>query len=187
MSFAVFEAEIARIRGSSVEETAMDLIVQDSSRVDVAYFMMTEENVQKQLALPWVSFGSDEGSYAPEGVFLKSNPHPRAYGNFARVIGHYTRDEKVLSLALAIQKMSKLPATNLKIKKRGELKIGNYADIVVFDPRTVLDHATYDQPHQYATGITDVFVNGIAVIKNGEHTGNKPGRFVKGPGWKKNL
>ncbi|MEP7144376.1 MAG: D-aminoacylase [Ferruginibacter sp.] len=178
-------AAIAKIRGASPEETAMDLIVQDSSRIEVAYFMMNEDNVKKQVALPWVSFGSDEGSYAPEGLFLKFNPHPRAYGNFARVIGHYTRDEKMLSLAEAIKKLSKLPATNLRIKKRGELKAGNYADIVIFDPAKIQDHATYDKPHQYATGITDVFVNGVPVLKDGAHTGNKPGRFVKGPGWKK--
>lgn len=180
-------AQIAAARGTSPEETAMDLIVQDSSRIDVAYFLMNEDNVKKQVALPWVSFGSDEGTYAPEGVFLKFNPHPRAYGNFARVIGHYSREEKILSLAHAIQKLSKLPATNLKIKKRGELKAGNYADIVIFDPAKIEDHATYDKPHQYATGISDVFVNGVAVLEGGNHTGNKPGRFVKGPGWKKGL
>ncbi|MEO5888654.1 MAG: D-aminoacylase [Ferruginibacter sp.] len=178
-------AQIAALRGTPVEETAMNLIVLDSSRVDVAYFMMNEENVKKQIALPWVSFGSDEGSYATEAAFLESNPHPRAYGTFARVIGHYARDEKVLSLAQAIKKLSKLPADNLKIKKRGELKPGNYADIVIFDPAKIQDHATYDKPHQYATGITEVFVNGIAVVKNGEHTGSKPGKFIKGPGWKK--
>ena len=177
-------AEIARMRGKTVEETAMDLIVQDSSRVEVAYFLMNEENVKKQLALPWVSFGSDEGSYAPEGVFLKFNPHPRAYGNFIRVIGPYSRDEKVVSLQSAIYKLSGLPAANLSLKKRGTLVIGNYADIVLFDPALVKDNATYTKPHQYASGVTDVWVNGIQVLKNGEHTGLKPGRFVKGPGWK---
>jgi len=131
-----------------------------------------------------VSFGSDEGSYRPEGVFLKSNPHPRAYGNFARVIGQYTRDEKLLSLQKGIYKLSKLPATNLKLRNRGELKVGYYADIVVFDPKTVKDNATFDKPHQYATGIEDVFVNGTRVLKNGQHTNAKPGRFVKGPGYK---
>jgi N-acyl-D-amino-acid deacylase len=177
-------AEIARMRGKTAEETAMDLIVQDSSRVGVAYFLMNEENVKKQLALPWVSFGSDEGSYAPEGVFLKFNPHPRAYGNFIRVIGPYSRDEKVVSLQSAIYKLSGLPAANLSLKKRGTLVMGNYADIVLFDPALVKDHATYSKPHQYASGVTDVWVNGTQVLKNGEHTGLKPGRFVKGPGWK---
>ncbi len=178
-------AEVAKIRGTSPEETAMNLIIQDSTRIGVAYFLMNEDNVKKQIVLPWVSFGSDEESYSPEGVFLKSNPHPRAYGNFIRVIGKYTRDEKLMPLQLAVNKLSKLPATNLKLQKRGELKVGNYADIVVFDPATVQDHATYDKPQQFATGISDVFVNGVQVLKNGEHTGATPGRFIKGPGYKK--
>lgn len=177
-------AEVAKIRGTSPEETAMDLIVQDSTRIGTAYFLMNEENIKKQLALPWVSFGSDEGSYSPEGVFLKSNAHPRAYGNFTRVIGKYSRDEHVLPLEEAIRKLSKLPATNLKLKKRGELKVGNYADVLVFDPSKVNDHASYDKPHQFATGMIHVFVNGVQVLKDGEHTGAKPGRFVKGPGVK---
>jgi N-acyl-D-amino-acid deacylase len=176
-------AEVAKIRGKSPEETALDLIVQDSTRIDVAFFFMTESNLKKEIALPWVSFGSDAGSYTPEGVFLKSQPHPRSYGNFARVLGHYVRDEKILPLEKAIYKLSKLPATNLKLKKRGELKVGNYADIVIFDPEKVQDHATFDKPQQFATGISDVFVNGTAVLKSGEHTGAKPGRFVKGPGY----
>ena len=178
-------AEVARIRGTTPEETAMDLIVQDSTRVGVAYFLMNENNVQKEVALPWVSFGSDEASYAPEGVFLKSNAHPRAYGCFARVIGKYTRDEKLMTLQQAIYKLAKLPATNINLKKRGVLTVGNYADIVIFDPNTVQDHATYDKPHQYATGVSDVFVNGLQVLKNNEHTGASPGRFLKGPGYKK--
>ena len=178
-------ADVAKIRGKSPEETAMDLIVQDSTRIGVAFFMMNENIVKKQLALPWVSFGSDAGSYSPEGVFLKSQPHPRSYGNFIRVIGHYVRDEKLLPLEKAIYKLAKLPATNLKLKKRGELKVGNYADIIIFDPSKVQDHAVYDKPQQFATGISDVFVNGVAVLKNGEHTNAKPGRFVKGPGYKK--
>lgn len=176
-------AEVAKIKGESPEETAMDLIVQDSTRIGAAYFLMNEENVKKQVALPWVSFGSDEGSYSPEGVFLKSQPHPRAYGNFIRVIGQYSRDEKLLSLEKAIYKLAKLPATNLKLKKRGELKVGYYADVVIFDPEKVKDLATYDKPQQFATGISDVFVNGVAVLKNGEHTGATPGKFVKGPGY----
>ena len=177
-------AEVAKIRNKSPEETAMDLIIQDSSRVGTIYFLMDENNIKKQIALPWVSFGSDEGSYTTEGVFLKSNAHPRAYGNFARVLGKYSRDEKLLSLAEAIRKLTKLPATNLKIQKRGELKTGYYADIVIFDPAKVQDHSTFDKPHQYSTGMIHVFVNGIQVLKNGEHTGSKPGRFVKGPGAK---
>jgi N-acyl-D-amino-acid deacylase len=178
-------AEAAKMRNSTPEETAMDLIVQDSTRVGVAYFLMSEENVKKQVALPWVSFGSDEGSYTTEGVFLKSNAHPRAYGNFARVIGHYARDEKILSLQAAIQKLANLPAKHLKLQKRGELKTGYFADIVIFDPAKVKDNATFEKPHQYADGMVDVFVNGIAVFKNGEPTGNAAGRFVKGPGYKK--
>jgi N-acyl-D-amino-acid deacylase len=176
-------AEVAKIRGSTPEETAIDLIVQDSSRVGVGYFLMTEENVKKQLALPWVSFGSDAASYTNAGVFLKSSVHPRAYGNFVRVIGKYTRDEKVISLQQAIYKLTKLPAGNLKLKRRGQLKPGYFADIVIFDPAAVTDHATYDKPHQYATGISDVFVNGVQVLKDGNHTGATPGRFIHGPGW----
>ena len=177
-------AEVAKIRGTTAEDAAIDLIIQDSTRVGTAFFLMSEENVKKQVAIPWVSFGSDEGSYTNEGVFLKSNAHPRAYGTFARVLGKYSRDEKLITLQEAIRKLSRLPATNLKIQKRGELKAGNYADIVIFDPAKVKDNATFDKPHQYAEGMIHVFVNGVQVLKNGEHTGAKPGRFVKGPGWK---
>lgn len=177
-------ADVAKIRGTSPAQTAMDLIVQDSTRIEVVYFMMNEDNVKKQVALPWVSFGSDEASYSiDDSAFLKSNAHPRAYGNFARVLGHYCRDEKVLTLQQAINKLAKLPATNLKLQKRGELKAGNYADVVVFDPSIIEDHATYEKPHQYATGMLQVFVNGTQVLKDGEHTGAKPGRFIKGPGY----
>ncbi|MFN2457247.1 MAG: amidohydrolase family protein [Chitinophagaceae bacterium] len=178
-------AEVAQIRNSTEEETAINLIVEDSSRVDVAYFLMSEANVKKQMKLPWVSFGSDAWSAAPEAVFLKTNVHPRSNGNFARVIGKYTRDEKVLTLPEAIRKLTKLPATNLKLKKRGQLKHGYYADVVIFDPKTVKDHATFEKPHQLATGVTDVLVNGIQVLKNGRHTGATPGKFLKGPGWKR--
>ena len=178
-------AAVAKMRGTSAEETAMDLIVQDSTRVECIFFLMDENNVKKQIAIPWLSFGSDEGSYEPAGVFLKSNPHPRAYGNFSRVLGKYVREEKIISLQEAIRKLSKLPATNLKIKNRGELKTGNYADIVIFDPAKVKDNATFEKPHQYAEGMIHVFVNGVQVLKDGEHTGAKPGKFVKGPGWKK--
>lgn len=177
--------EAAKMRGTSPEETAMDLIIQDSTRVGVAYFLMDENNIKKEIILPWVSFGSDEASYTNEGIFLKSNAHPRAYGNFARVIGKYSRDEKLMTLQQAIYKLSNLPATHLKLQKRGELKVGNYADIVIFDPAKVQDHATYDKPHQYATGVSDVFVNGVQVLKNNEPAGASPGRFLKGPGYKK--
>lgn len=180
-------AQVAAIRGTSPEETAMDLIIEDSTRIGVAYFLMDENNIKKEIVLPWVSFGSDEAAYTNEGIFLKSNAHPRAYGNFARVIGKYSRDEKLMTLQQAIYKLAKLPATHLKLQKRGELKVGNYADVVIFDPAAVQDHATYEKPHQYATGITDVFINGIQVLKNNEHTGAIPGRFLKGAGYGKNL
>jgi N-acyl-D-amino-acid deacylase len=178
-------AEVAKARGKSPEETAMDLVVLDDSRVGTVYFLMSEDNIKKQLALPWLSFGSDAEALATEGVFLKSNPHPRAYGNFARVIGKYARDEKVLTLQDAVRKLTSLPATNLKLKKRGELKPGYYADVVVFDPIAVTDHATFEKPHQYATGMVHVFVNGKQVLRDGEHTGALPGRVVRGPGWKR--
>lgn len=176
--------EVAKIRGTSPEETAMNLIVEDSTRIGVAYFSMDSNNLRKEISQPWMSFCSDESSQAPEGVFLKTNPHPRAYGSFIRVLGKFSRDEKVIPLQRAIYQLAKLPATNLKLKKRGELKAGNYADIVIFDPAEVKDNATFAKPHQYATGIIHVFVNGVQVIKNGEHTGAKPGRFLKGPGYK---
>ena len=179
-------AEVAKIRGTTPEDAAIDLIILDSTRVGTAFFLMSEENVKKQVAIPWVSFGSDEGSYTNEGIFLKSNAHPRAYGTFARVLGKYSRDEKLITLQEAIRKLSKLPASNLKIQKRGELKAGNYADIAVFDPAKIKDNATFDKPHQYAEGMIHVFVNGVQVLKNGQHTGEKPGRFVKGPGYRTN-
>jgi N-acyl-D-amino-acid deacylase len=178
-------AEVARLRGSSPEETAMDLVIEDGSRVGTVYFLMSEENVRKQIQLPWVSFGSDGAALAPEGAFLKSNPHPRAYGAFARVLGKYVRDEKLVSLQEAIRRLSSLPAQTLKLNRRGALKPGCFADVVLFDPERIQDHATYEQPHQYATGVMHVLVNGEPVLKNGEHTGAKPGRVVRGPGWKK--
>jgi N-acyl-D-amino-acid deacylase len=177
-------AAVATIRGKSPEETAMDLIVQDSSRIGTIYFLMNEANVKKQLAQPWVSFGSDEGSYTIDESTAKFNAHPRAYGNFARVIGKYTRDEKLITLQEAVRKLTLLSAQKLHIQKRGELKVGNYADILIFDKDKVMDHATFEKPHQYATGMIDVFVNGVQVLKDGEHTNAKPGKFVKGPGWK---
>jgi N-acyl-D-aspartate/D-glutamate deacylase len=177
-------AEVAKLRGTSVQDTAMDLVVEDGSRVQVVYFLMSEENVKKQIKLPWVSFGSDASSMATEGVFLKTSTHPRSYGNFARLLGKYVRDEHVIPLEEAIRKLTTLPAETLRIKERGQLAAGYFADIVVFDPRTIAEHATYENPHQYATGIRDVWVNGVQVLKDGEHTGEKPGRVVRGPGWK---
>ena len=177
-------AEVARIRNTTPEDCAIDLIIQDSSRVEVAYFLMSEENVKKQLALPWVSFGSDAASGSNEGVFLEQSNHPRAYGNFARVLGKYVREEKVIPLQLAIKKLSKVAATSLHLSKYGELKVGKNADILVFDPNTISDHATYEKPIQYATGMIHVFVNGKQVLKDGEHTNAKPGKFVKGEGAK---
>src|SRR6266571_789654 len=175
-------AEVAKRRGKDPIETIMDLISEDESRISTIYYLMSEENVKKELAKPWVSFGSDEASQAPEGVFLKSKPHPRAYGNFARLLGKYVRDEKVITLPEAIRRLSALPATNLGLDHRGFLKEGMFADVVVFDPATITDHATFDKPHQYATGMKNVFVNGRAVLKDGEHTGAKPGRALYGPG-----
>jgi N-acyl-D-amino-acid deacylase len=176
-------AAIAKERGKSPEETAMDLVIEDGSRVGTIYFLMSEENVKKEVALPWVAFGSDAGAPSAEGVFLKSNDHPRAYGNVARLLGHYVRDEKALPLEEAIRKLTSLPAERLKIRERGRLKEGYYADLAVFDPATVGDVATYDKPHQYATGMKQVFVNGVQVLKDGEPTGAAAGRVVRGPGW----
>jgi N-acyl-D-amino-acid deacylase len=178
-------AQIAEERNTPPIETTIDLIIEDDSRIGTVYFLMSEENVRKKVQFPYMSFGSDEGSFAPEGVFLKSNCHPRAYGNFSRLLGHYCRDEGLLTMEDAIYKLTKLPATNLKISKRGELKEGYFADIAIFDPRTIQDHATYENPHQYSTGMVHVFVNGVQVLRNGEHTEATPGRVVRGPGWTK--
>lgn len=175
-------AEIAKMRGQDPVETIMDLISEDESRIETIYFLMSEENVRKQVAKPWISFGSDEASQAPEGIFLKSNPHPRAYGNFARVLGKYVREEKLISLSEAVRRLSGLPATNLGLDHRGFVQEGMFADVVVFDPETIADHATFEKPHQYATGVKHVFVNGVQVLKDGEHTGAKPGRVLRGPG-----
>ena len=177
-------AEVAAQREKSAADTAIDLVIEDGSRVQVVYFLMSEENVAKGIALPWVSFASDAGSLASEGEFLEQSTHPRSYGNFARVLGKYVRDEKVITLADAIRKLTKLPATNLKIRDRGELKQGHYADIVIFDPSKIQDHATFQDPHQYSTGMQHVLVNGVTVLKDGEHTGALPGKVVRGPGWK---
>ena len=176
-------AEVAKMRGKSPEETAMDLVIEDGSRVGTVYFLMSEDNIKREAALPWMGLGSDEASEAPEGVFLKSSSHPRAYGNVARFLGHYVRDEKVTSLQDAIRRLTSQPATNLGIRQRGSLKAGYYGDVVVFDPATIQDHATFEKPKQLATGVDDVFINGVQVLKGGKHTGAKPGRFVRGPGW----
>ena len=178
-------AEVARLYGKSPEETAIDLVTEDGSRVSTVYFLMSEENVRTQMQRPWVSFGSDAGSLAPEGVFLKSSTHPRAYGNFARLLGKYARDEKVIPLEEAVRRLTSLPAETLKLDRRGRLKAGYFADVVIFDPTKVQDHATFENPHQYSTGVLHVFVNGVHVLENGKHTGAKPGRVVRGPGWRK--
>lgn len=176
-------AEVAEMRGTGPVETAMDLIVEDDSRIGTVRFTMSEDNIRKKIALPWVSLCSDSGSLAPEPPFTNSQPHPRAYGSFARLLGKYVREEKVISLEDAIYRMTGLPAANLKLDQRGLLASSYYADVVVFDPDTVNDMATFENPHQLATGIVHVFVNGDQVLRNGQHTGATPGRFVKGPGW----
>jgi N-acyl-D-amino-acid deacylase len=176
-------SEVAKIHGKTPEETAMDLVIADGSRVGTVYFLMSEENVKKGIALPYMSFGSDADSSAPEGVFLESSTHPRAYGNFSRILGKYVRDEKVISLEEAIYKLTSLPASNLKIEKRGAIKKGYYADLALFNPDEVQDNATFEDPLQYSTGMIHVFVNGIQVLKNGDHTGAMPGKVVRGPGW----
>ncbi len=176
-------AEVAAERGTHPAQTAIDLVIEDDSRVDVAYFSMSEDNVRRKITRPWVSFGSDEEAAATEGVFLLSNNHPRAFGTFARVLGKYSRDEGLVPLAEAIRRMTSLPAANIRIRDRGRLAAGYYADVVVFDPETITDHATFAEPHQYATGVQHVLVNGVPVLRDGEHTGAMPGRVVRGPGW----
>jgi N-acyl-D-amino-acid deacylase len=175
-------AEVAKMRGKDPIDTAMDLIAEDESRIGAIYFMISEDNIKKELAKPWISFGSDEASQAPEGVYLKSNPHPRAYGNFARLLGKYVRDEKAIPMTEAIRRLSGLPATNLGLDHRGFIKEGMFADVVVFGPAAISDRATFEKPHQYAVGVKHVFVNGVQVLKDGEHTGAKPGRALWGPG-----
>jgi N-acyl-D-amino-acid deacylase len=175
-------AEVAALRGKDWTETVMDLVYEDRSRVGTVFFQMTEDNVRKQIRLPWVSFGSDAESMAPEGVFVKSMPHPRAYGNFARLLGRYVRDERVITLPEAIRRLTSLPATNLGLDRRGRLKEGFFADVVVFDPATIADRATFEAPHQYAVGVRHVLVNGVPVLRDGEPTGSLPGRALYGPG-----
>ena len=176
-------AEVSKMHGKTPEETAMDLVIADCTRVEAAYFMMSEENIKRQIALPYVSFGSDAGSPPAEGFWLKYKDHPRAFGNFTRVIGKYSRDEKVIPLEEAIRKLTSLPAGNINIKKRGTLTPGYYADVIIFDPAKVEDHATFEEAHQYSTGMVHVFINGAQVLKDGEHTNARPGRVVRGPGW----
>jgi N-acyl-D-amino-acid deacylase len=171
--------EVARMRHSAPEDTAMDLVIEDDSRVETVYFLMSEENVRKQIVLPWVSFGADADPEGVDGVFLKFSTHPRAFGNFARVYARYARDEKLLSVPEAVRKMTSLPASNLGITRRGLLREGYFADVAVFDPNTIQDHATFEKPRQLATGVSEVFVNGVEVVHNGEHTGAKPGRVVR--------
>ncbi len=176
-------ADVAESRGTDPAETAIDLVIEDDSRVDVSYFMMSEDNVRRKAAKPWISFGSDAAAPAAEGVFLQSNPHPRAYGTFARVLGKFVREQGIMSLAEAISRMTAFPAANIGIRERGRLAEGYYADVVIFDPETIDDLATFENPHQYAIGVEHVFVNGTQVIQDGEHTGALPGRIVRGPGW----
>jgi N-acyl-D-amino-acid deacylase len=177
--------EIAKIHGKSPEETAIDMVIADGSRVGTVYFLMSEENLKKQIALPYMSFGSDAASQAPEGIFLNSNAHPRAYGNFSRLLGKYVRDEQIISIEEAVRKLTSLPASNLKIKKRGSLIKGYFADLAIFNPETIQDHATFTDPHQLSSGMIHVLVNGKQVLENGDHTGAMPGRVVRGPGYKK--
>ncbi len=176
-------AEVARARGVSPEEAAIALVIEDHSRVSTAYFLMSEDNVRLGLSQPWVSIDSDEGALAPEGVFLASSNHPRAYGSFARFLGKYVREEHVATLPEAIRRLTRLPAENWKLRDRGCLDRGCFADIVIFDPATIADHATFGQPREFATGVVHVFVNGVQVLDNGEHTGATPGQVVRGPGW----
>ena len=176
-------SEVSKLRGTSPQITAMDLVIEDNSRVDAVFFLMSEANVLEQIKKPWISFGSDAGALANEGVFIEKSTHPRAYGNFARVLGKYSRDEKAITLTEAIRRMTSLPASNAGIYDRGQLKKDYYADIVVFDPEEIADRATFENPHQYAVGVEHVFVNGVQVLNHGKHTGAMPGMVVRGPGW----
>jgi N-acyl-D-amino-acid deacylase len=176
-------AEVAKMRGVSPEDAIIDLIIEDDSRVGAAFFLMSEDNIKRNIAWPHTMFGSDEGAYSPAGVFLKSAAHPRAYGNVARLLGKYVREERVIPLEEAIRRLTSLPAAQLKIRERGALKPGYYADVVVFDPATIADHATYADSHKLSTGVSDVFVNGALTVSAGKHTGAKAGRVVRGPGW----
>jgi len=174
---------VARMRGVSPEDAAIDLVIEDGSRVGVAYFLMSEENIAREVALPWVSFDSDEAAPAPEGVFLKSSNHPRAYGNFARVLAKYVRDDRVITMPQAVHKLAALPTATLSLPDRGLLQAGYFADIVLFDPATVQDHSTYEKPQQLATGVSDVWVNGVRALREGTATGAASGRVVRGRAW----
>jgi N-acyl-D-amino-acid deacylase len=176
-------SEIAELREVDEVDAAIDLTIEDNSRIGAIYFLMSEENVRRQIELPWMSFGSDGGSFTAEGDVLNTRPHPRAYGNFARLLGKYVREEQIITLPEAVHRMTGLPATNLRLRDRGFLREGYHADIVIFNPDTIQDHATYENPHQYATGVKGVFVNGVQVLRDGDHTGEKPGIVVRGPGW----
>jgi N-acyl-D-amino-acid deacylase len=176
-------AEVMALRGTSAEDTIIDLVIEDRSRVETVYFLMSEQNVRLGLAQPWVSLGSDAAALAPEGVFLRRSTHPRAYGNFARLLGKYVREEGLLTLGEAIRRMTRLPAENWQLNGRGCLDPGCFADVVIFDPTTIRDRATFDDPQQYALGVRDVLVNGVPVLRDGVHTGARPGRVVRGPGW----
>jgi N-acyl-D-amino-acid deacylase len=176
-------AAVAEARGMTPEEAAIDLVIKDGSRVGTVYFLMSEDNVRRQIQLPWVAFDSDAGAPAPEGVFLQSNPHPRAYGTFARLLGRYVREEGLIPMEEAVRRLTSFPAENLGLRRRGRLGPGYHADVVVFDPATVADRATFEEPHQLAVGVQHVFVNGVQVLRDGEHTGATPGRVVRGPGW----
>jgi N-acyl-D-amino-acid deacylase len=180
-------AEVAAMRGVSPEDAIIDLVIEDDSRVETVYFLMSEDNIELGLRQPWVSLCSDSEATAPEGVFLMSSTHPRTYGNFARFLGHYVRDKHVTTLPDAIRRLTRLPAETWKLSKRGCIDAGCFADVVVFDPARIAEHATYDQPMQFATGVRDVFVNGVAVVTDGKHTGAKPGRVVRGPGYAPQL
>lgn len=176
-------AAVAQMRGQGPIQTAMDLVIEDGSRVGTAYFIMSEDNIKKKMVQPWMSFGSDADAPTVADPFTRSGRHPRSYGNFARVFAKYVREDAVLTLAEAVRKMTSLPAENLKLRDRGRLQEGFYADVVIFDPETIQDHSTFDDPHQYSTGVNDVIINGIQVLKDGEHTGAMPGRVLRGPGW----
>jgi len=177
-------AQVAAERGASPEDTAIDLVIEDQSNVGAAFFSMSEDNIRREIRVPWITFCSDAQSVAAEGVFLKRSPHPRTYGAFARLLGRYVRDEGLAPLEQAIHRLTALPAANLRIARRGRLAAGYFADIVVFDPATIADRATFDRPHQYAVGVRDVLVNGVPVLRDGEHTGARPGRVVRGPGYR---
>jgi N-acyl-D-amino-acid deacylase len=177
-------SEVARMRGVSPEDAAIDLVIEDGTRIETVYFLMSEDNVRRQIKLPYMSFGSDAEAAAPEGVFLGQSTHPRAYGNFARLLGRYVRDEKLITLPEAIRRLTSLPASNLALKERGTLAAGYYADVVVFDPAAIQDHATFEKPQQYSTGVSHVVVNGGIALANGEPTGKATGRVVRGPAWK---